>query len=285
MDSNIEKFLDTATEKLRKGQVPNARLDARILLAGVLGCEAGEVLFYNKGMSPAQSQRFFSMIDQRINHKPVDKILGAKGFYKYDFKINENVLSPRPDTEVLVEAAIDYIRLHDVANILDLGTGSGCILLSVLSEFQNLQGCGVDISTKALEVAKNNADILQVSERVSFRHMNWFAENFIDEMGECFDVIVSNPPYIPTEDINSLDDEVRRYDPLSALDGGEDGMESYRKLAQVMPRLLTDNGIVFLEVGIGQAAEVSALFCGYGFKLLQIIKDLNGIERCIILKK
>jgi len=285
MNSNIEMILDTAAARLRKAQIPNARLDARILLAGVLGCEAGAVLFYDKNLTPAQSQRFFSMIDQRVNHKPVDKILGTKGFYKYDFQVDGHVLSPRPDTEVLVEAAIEYIRLHDVGKILDLGAGSGCILLSILSEFPDLKGMGIDVSQPALDVAQKNAAILQVAERVEWKRLSWFSDSFVGDVGETFDVIVSNPPYIPNKEIDELDEEVKNYDPLAALDGGEDGLESYRRLAQVMPLLLNENGTVFLEVGKGQAAEVGCLFCGYGLKLIQIIKDLGGIERCVILKK
>ncbi len=285
MNANIETILDTAVMRLRKAQIPNARLDARILLAGILGCEAGEGLFFDKDLTPAQSQRFFSMIDQRCNHKPVDKILGTKGFYKYDFQVDGHVLSPRPDTEVLVEAAIDYIRLHDVDKVLDLGTGSGCILLSVLSEFSGLNGVGVDVSQPALNVAQKNAEILQVSEQTEWKRLSWFSESFINDVGEVFDVIVSNPPYIPNKEIEELDDEVKNYDPLAALDGGEDGLESYRRLAVVIPSLLKENGMLFLEVGKGQAAEVGCLFCSYGLKLIQIIKDLGGIERCVILKK
>ena len=276
------------------------------------------------------------IINERIQGAPLDKILGTKAFYKHDFCVNNDVLSPRPDTEVLVEAAINIIKnspispllfsgeariarplagsnsgeVHQTSNqqpytILDLGTGSGCILLSILKDCPNTNGVGVDISLKALKIAKQNAANLNLQTRTQFIKADWFSENFSSCVKEeqelsktCFgksseelkqknkqtkfDIIVSNPPYIPSQDILTLEPEVKNHDPILALDGGKDGLNSYRKLAEITPNLLKTNGCILLEVGIGQAADVNTIFQAQGFITLKILPDLSGIPRCLL---
>lgn len=221
-----------------------------------------------------------SFIEARLEGKPICKIIGSKGFYKHDFLVNENVLSPRPDTEILVEKALELLSGDNT--ILELGVGSGCIITSILAELPTLKGVGVDISPKALEVAEKNAKLLGVNDRLTLLNKSWFDESFLCDK---FDVIISNPPYIPTEDIHTLDSAVKDYDPVLALDGGIDGLRDYRQIAKISPLLLKDSGHILLEVGINQAQDVSEIFTSQGFKLVDIIKDLNQIDRCIILQK
>lgn len=224
-------------------------------------------------------------VEQRLASKPICKIIGKKEFYKFSFSVDENVLSPRPDTETLVEAAIEIIKKDKIKNILELGVGSGCIILSLLKEFNYLNGVGIDISKKALEVAKTNASDLDINDRINFINASWFDEDLFDKLNKKFDIIVSNPPYIPSDDILSLDKDVKDYDPIIALDGGEDGLRDYKQISLISQKLLNDNGYIFLEVGIYQSNDVIKIFKNQKFKLVDVIKDLSGVERCIILKK
>ncbi len=285
MNFEIEAILTAAAAKLSKAGIVNSRFDVKVMLAAVLGCKVGEVMLCRSNLTPAQNDAFQTMVAARLKRKPVDKILGNKGFYKYDFAVNSDVLSPRPDTETLVEAVVEYAHIHEVKNILDLGTGSGCIVLSVLAEFPEMNGVGVEISSKALMVAQKNARELGLGRRIRYVHSSWSEDSLLEDINETFDIVVSNPPYICTADIAGLDPEVSNYDPVTALDGGADGLRDYRCLARLMPHLLKDNGMVFLEAGAGQSQEITRIFCNYGFKLVRIIKDLGGIERCVILKK
>jgi release factor glutamine methyltransferase len=219
---------------------------------------------------------------RRVSHEPLDKIIGYKEFYKYKFLVDNNVLSPRPDTEILLEKALNLIEDNKQYEILDLGTGSGCILLSILKEKINTTGVGVDISIKALNKAKENAINLEVTDRAEFINKSWEEEDFVSKQ---FDIIVSNPPYIPTYEIETLDDEVKKHDPMTALDGGEDGLYCYKKIAEITSSILKINGYILLEVGYNQAEDVSEIFQKEGLTLVEIVKDLSGINRCVILKK
>ena len=261
--------------------------EVRLLLGDVLGVEASALMFGEIEMDSAQEKKFHEFIEKRKQHMPIDKILGYRGFYKYDFKVNENVLTPRPDTEILVEAAIEKIEQQgkEKGKILELGVGSGCIICSVLAGFPALNGVGIDISAQALNVAKENAKRLGVGGRVDFRLGNWFDKGFLSSLGAGYDMLLSNPPYIRRKEIEELDEEVKRYDPLLALDGGEDGLDSYRQIALLAPKLVTPGGYVFLEIGEGQAEDVCQIFSKAGFVTEEIKKDLSSIERCVILKK
>jgi release factor glutamine methyltransferase len=195
------------------------------------------------------------------------------------------VLSPRPDTEILLENALKYAPKDKKIKILDLGTGSGCLLISLLKELPLAYGVAADVSESALNVAQKNAANLNVSERIKFIHADWFSPDFCSLIGNTFDIIVTNPPYIPTNDINDLDDEVRLFDPLLALDGGTDGYASYRKIASLIPLLLKSKGYIFIEAGMGQALHINDIFAGFNLQPIDIVPDLAGIDRCIILQK
>ena len=268
------------------GKVSSPRLEARLMIGAVLNQDADSLPLGKLELTAEQYQVLMRLIEQRLAHWPLDKLLRHKDFYKYNFYVDSNVLSPRPDTEILVEQAASILASHpEFGSVLDLGTGSGCILLSLLADFPHLCGVGVDASASALQVAKQNAAALGVSARVDFLHLDWFAADFAARLGRKFALITSNPPYIPSQDIASLDDEVKNHDPLSALDGGADGFDSYRRQAELAPELLQDGGYILLEGGIGQHEQIASVFIQAGLTHISTVPDLAGIPRCIILQK
>ena len=277
-------YFSQIVQRLAQAKIANPRLEARLLLAEVLRCNPAEI-YAGIEVSAEDIKKTEVLLEQRLKHKPLDKILGHREFYKYDFAVNEDVLSPRPDTEILVEAALEILPKLSAAKILDLGCGSGCIIETLLKEIPQAIGCAVDISEKALAVARQNADNLTVSEKLRFVKASWFDTDFTDIIGEKFDMIVSNPPYIPTAEIKNLEVEVKDYDPFTALDGGISGYDSYERIAQTAPKLLKNGGYILLEAGQGQAQKIADIFTAQGFKLLKIVNDLAGIERCVILQK
>ncbi|MBP3686742.1 MAG: peptide chain release factor N(5)-glutamine methyltransferase [Alphaproteobacteria bacterium] len=261
-------------EALIKAHIPSPRLEADIILKHAAPSYPD--------MSQEERQNALQMLKRRLNHEPMDKILGYREFYKSVFKVSRDVLSPRPDTEILVESALELIAKNEVVKILDLGTGSGCILLSLLKENPQAMGTGVDVSAKALEIAKENAKALNLLSQTTFVNKSWTEPDFITET---YDIIVSNPPYIPTEEIATLSTEVKDNDPLSALDGGADGLKCYLEIAEIAPSLLTTGGHILLEIGYNQAEDVIKIFENQGFKLVKAVQDLAQINRCVILKK
>ena len=268
------KLRERLIEELIKAGVSSPRLEADIIIKNTAPSYP-DITF-------EQKDKAIEFLNRRINHEPLDKIIGKRDFYKYCFAVNSDVLSPRPDTEVLVEKAINLVKENELKKIIDLGTGSGCIILSILKDVDNLLGVGVDISDKAIEVAKHNANELDLLDRVSF--VNCDFDNIDTSLGE-FDIIVSNPPYIPLEEFETLDIEVKKYDPKIALVGGSDGLVFYKQIAQRSPLILKKNGYILLEVGYNQAQDVANIFIDNGFTFVEFLKDLAGINRCVILKK
>lgn len=285
MNPELESFVYDLAWKLKRAGIEASRLEARMLTAHVLGIDYRQLSGCETELDDIQKFELENLVAERLTHKPLDKVLGYKGFYKYRFEVSPSVLSPRPDTEILVEAAIQYINDTQSASVLDLGTGSGCILLSILADCPNVKGIGFDKSGEALEIAVRNAYDLEVSDRVKFLQGTWYNDRLGQDLGQTFDVVVSNPPYIKSAEINQLEPEVRDYDPRTALDGGNDGLHDYRQLARVVPQLIREGGALFLEIGEGQADDVVKIFQSAGLVLLQIVKDLSGTDRCIILKK
>lgn len=275
-----EKTID----QLAGAGIDSPRLEARLLIGYVKATDPN-LISSSTSLNEAEQASLEKILEARLKHKPLDKILGHKDFYKYRFKVTEDVLTPRPDTEILVETAVKICREYQMKNLLDLGTGSGCILCSVLKECSEMDGTGVDQSVKALAVAAENAKHMQIEARCRWVCADWFDVDFENKAGRGFDMIVSNPPYIPTKDIATLEPEVKNHDPLKALDGGADGFDSYRKIAGLAGGMLTKHGFVLLEAGCNQAAQIVDIFEQQGFKNVDIIKDLAGIQRCIIFRK
>lgn len=277
-------FFHNLISSLKEAGADSPRLEAGMILSHVM--KTGQnLLSKTDELDEAQRVEIAQIVAKRKAHFPLCKILGEKGFYKYDFLVTEDVLSPRPDTEILVEAAIADAKNLGARKILDLGTGSGCIILSILGDVDSLCGWAVDVSERALKVASANAEKLKLDSRVKFLHASWFDEDLPDRLGTKFDLIVSNPPYIATSEIAELEPEVREHDPLDALDGGNDGLVHYRKIAELAAKIINPGGLIFLEGGLNQEQEIAEVFINQGFSLERIVADYAGINRCIILKK
>ena len=221
------------------------------------------------------------LVARRMKHEPISKIIGVRGFWKSEFITSTDVLDPRPDTETMIDAVRQiYPAQSQKLRILDIGIGSGCILYSLLDEYPNAEGVGVDKSEDALKIARLN----QGKRNAVLFQKDFFQPDWTEGLGK-FDIVVSNPPYIPTGDIQSLAPDVRDYDPMIALDGGQDGLNAYRALAQYIPDILATGGGLFLEVGKGQAKDVISLFEKGKIKHTKIYHDYGGVERIISFKK
>lgn len=270
--------LRRAAECLREAGVPDAMVDARILAAAAFGLSREDMLLEPHRPVDIKAQaRFRCMIDQRCDRAPVARIIGVREFRSLDFRLGAETLEPRPDSETVVEMAVSYGRVMPGAvRILDLGTGTGCLLLSVINELPNATGVGSDIAPGAVETASQNAASLGLADRVRFVRADW-----TDGIDGPFDVILSNPPYISTAEIAELSPEVAMYDPSSALDGGDDGLEAYRALARQVRDVMSPRGVVVLEIGAGQKEDVTGIFEARGFELVGTRTDLGGHVRAL----
>jgi release factor glutamine methyltransferase len=274
--------LQSLFEKLRQDSGVEIKV-LRRMAANVKGLSY-EKIFLTADKLPvalAEKQQIFHLLARYESGEPLSKILNSKFFWKHEFFVNQNVLDPRPETELIIEAALGRFSALDTLNFLDLGTGSGCILLSLLGEFINSNGTGMDISPEAIEVALRNRRTLKI-DRANFIVADW--NNFPDPT-EKFDAIVSNPPYVRTCDIALLDENVRKYDPKIALDGGQDGLEAFVVLARISQELLTSGGLIFFEVGFGQAEKVADLLRRNSYNHITCLKDFNGIDRVVSAEK
>ena len=259
-----------------------ARRDAEIMLSSVLGISTSRLPLFDEPVSPEQLTRFEGHVGRRMTGEPVAYIVGEQEFWSLTFKVNEHTLVPRPDTETLVEVGLQNLQDAAAPRILDLGTGSGCILLSILHETPNGFGVGVDMSLGALKVAKTNAERLELAECCEFKKGDWFSP--VDE-ADLFDLIVSNPPYIETADMQTLMSDVRDYEPATALDGGEDGLQCYRRITADAISFLVPGGKLAVEIGIGQEGAVSRLFEDAGLVDVSVHTDLVGVNRVVAGKK
>ena len=273
------RFIAAAAARLEAAGVEGARRDARLLLAAALGAGPEALLARpERLLDSAEAAHAEALIARRVAREPVARILGKREFWGLAFKVTPAVLDPRPDSETLVRAVLDRLdgRTADL-DILDLGTGSGCLLLALLSELPGARGLGVDISEAALEVARENAGILGFSSRAHFRQSSWGAG-----LEGSWQVIVNNPPYIKETEFEGLAPEVARHDPRLALAGGPDGLDAYRALLPQAARLLAPGGLLALEVGIDQQEAVEALVKSVDLVPLGRVRDLGGIERCLV---
>ncbi len=259
---------------LERAGIEEAALDARLLLEDVCGTDRTALYAHGEQeLTGGQEERYLEKIRHRAERIPLQHILGKTEFMGLTFKVNEDVLCPRPDTEILVEEVLKH--LHDGMRILDIGTGSGCILLSLLHYSNDCQGVGVDISEKALQVAKENAEKLS-ADRASFIRSDLFGG-----VEGVFEIIVSNPPYIRSSEIEHLMPEVRDHDPRAALDGREDGLFFYREITKRAKEYLPGGGMLFYEIGYDQGEAVSRIMRDNGFREVEIIKDFSGLDRVV----
>jgi release factor glutamine methyltransferase len=280
-DASVAECIRLVSQAFRLAQIDSAEADARLL--------TGQALHLTRAQLAAESDRLLearevnvvsALAARRLRHEPVARILGRKEFWSLELQVTPAVLVPRPETETLVETALDAVTTRGLRleklRLLDIGTGSGALLLALLKELPNATGVGTDISADALEVARGNAARHQLGARCTF-----LACDVVDGIAGSFDFILSNPPYIASGEIASLMSEVRDYDPQSALDGGNDGLAFYRRIAAAAPPILAPGGYLIVELGAGQDAAVDALFTKAGLKVIGARKDLAGIVRAL----
>jgi release factor glutamine methyltransferase len=259
-----------------------AALDARLLLLAALAITATDLITRPESLlSPDQAETLASFTRRRLDHEPVARIVGEREFWGLPFRLSAETLVPRPDTETVVETALDLIADRRAPlRIVDFGTGSGCILVALLHELRNATGLGIDLSFGALVTARANAHANGVGTRSRFALSRW-----ADAVSGTFDLVVSNPPYIASGVIPTLDDEVRDYDPRLALDGGPDGLEPYRILLTEAGRLLSPGGLLVVEIGYDQAQDLTSLAGLHDLEILRIAHDLSGTPRCVAMKR
>lgn len=269
------------TKILSENNIPEAALDSRLLLEFV--CSTNRNDLYAHGdmeIEPEKEEAYRNCISRRSERIPLQHITGSQEFMGIEFKVTGDVLVPRQDTEILVEEALRY--LMDGESVLDMCTGSGCILLSVMKYKNAIKGFGVDVSEKALEVARYNYEKLQpeLNGEAQFLESDLF-----EKVEGDYDMILSNPPYIKTKVIDTLETEVRNHDPMLALDGGEDGLEFYRRIVSAAPLHLRDEGMLLVEIGHDQREDVEKLFWDNGFNDIYTVKDLAGLDRVVVGRK
>jgi release factor glutamine methyltransferase len=267
-----------ARERLKAAGVDQPAIDARLMLEAGAGVTRMDILTDpHRELDAGQAATFDGYIERRARREPVSHILGRKGFWKIMLSVTPDVLTPRPDTESILDVVLPAYPEGMRFSVLDLGVGSGAILLAILAERPAARGLGVDTSEEALAVARENAANLDLNDRAAFLRGDWTAGLGDDS----FDVVVSNPPYIPTAHIETLDPEVRDHEPRLALDGGEDGLDAYRLLAPEILRVLKPGGLMAVEIGHDQSAAVEALFRAAGIAQVRTVKDLALRDRVV----
>ena len=278
---NLGLALTKASFFLKKNSIKNHLLDAELLLANVLKISRDKLLLsLEKKLNNEDLKKFNLLLNKRKKNEPIAYINGKKNFWKTEFIVNKSVLIPRPDTEILLEQAIKQSKNKNNFRVLDIGTGSGCIIISLLQEKKNWKGIGVDLSKEAIKIAKINAKIQHLENRIKFVHSD--IDNFFSNK---YDLILSNPPYINKYKINSLDEDVKDFEPVLALDGGPDGYSKIKKVIKRSSKLLKKKGKLILEIGFNQKFKTIILLKKNGFYTNEIYKDLSGKNRCLVSTK
>ncbi|MDA7770371.1 peptide chain release factor N(5)-glutamine methyltransferase [Candidatus Pelagibacter sp.] len=278
---NIETILSKGTSILKKSKISNAQLDSEILLSNSINRDKKHIILNPKELlNSEQKEKFKNLIERRKKGEPVAYLINKKEFWKDEFFVNKDVLIPRPDTELIIEQVLKTFSKDSRLQVLDIGTGSGCILLSVLKERLNFYGTGIDISKKSINVSKFNAKQLSLTNRVKFFHSS--VDNF--KIGK-YDLIVSNPPYIELRDLKYLEKDVINFEPKLALSGGFDGFSKIRKVICKTKTLIKKNGKFILEIGFNQKNKAKKILKEEGFYVNKTIRDYGNNDRCIISTK
>ena len=282
LETSVGALLADATTSLQSGGVPQARRDARLLIAASLEVGIESVVGYpERLLSASQLTRAQDMIARRAAREPVSRILGRREFWGLDFQLSSATLDPRPESETVIEAVLERpVSRRTAPHVLDLGTGSGCLLLALLSALPEASGLGVDLEPAALVTAAANAEALGLAGRCRFAVSDWDSA-----VTGLWDILLCNPPYVTEAQMTQLAPEVAEHDPWGALAGGADGLDAYRRLLPGLPRLLAPGGVAALEIGAGQAAAVGGMALAAGLSTAECRRDLAGIERCLILNE
>ena len=276
----LENTIKQASQLLKNKNIISHELDVQVILSDIMGVTRDFFIANSHiNVSINTIKKFNHAIKRRINREPVAYIIGKKEFWSQDFAVNHATLVPRPETELLIYKVVDFFKNKRI-NVLDIGTGSGCILLSILKELDISRGVGIDISTKAIKTAQINSKNLNLFNQSKFKVFDISKFN----VGK-YDLIVSNPPYIPSKDIKNLSKDIINYEPLVALNGGLDGLDLIRKVIYKSNSLLKRNGLLAIEIGFNQYLKVSSLLKQYGFREMSRQCDYNHNVRCIISTK
>ena len=278
---NIQTLLNQASKTLKQLSNTSSKLDSEILLSKIIKKNRQYlILNSNEELKKENIKSFDYLVKRRKKGEPIAYLINKKEFWKQNFYINQNVLIPRPDTELLVEETLKLFNVNSKLNMLDIGTGSGCILLSILNERRNFFGTGIDISKKAINVARFNAKMHQLSNRVKFYNSD--VDKFL--IGK-YDLVVSNPPYIKRQDLKYLEVDVKGFEPKLALDGGKDGFSKITKVISKTSTLLKKNGRFILEIGFGQKKKILSILKQNNFFINKVVKDYGKNDRCVISTK
>lgn len=279
----VGEMVASVSARLAAAGIENGRLEARLLVGDATGLSAEAMIAEPEAAisDPGVLARVERLTSRRLTREPMSQILGRREFWSLSFKVTSDVLTPRPDSETLVDAVLSIVPDRSAGlRLLDLGVGSGCLLLSLLHALPNARGLGIDRSERALVVARENAQALGLAGRAEMRAGDWGAD-----LPDQYDIVVSNPPYIPSDDIEGLAPEVSEHEPWLALDGGRDGLDAYRSLAGELPFLVREGGWTALEVGQGQAPAVTRLMRAAGFRVERVVADLGGVDRVILARR
>ena len=312
----ISEALSLAKDSFKKHQISSYSIDSLLLLCYCLSCSKEHIIFNSSHvqnptpnvlsritLTQKQEREFLALIKRRCNREPISHLIGKREFFGNDFMVNRNVLDPRADSETLIEMVLEYFVDKNIRlNILELGIGSGCLLCIILQKLFNSQGIGVDISRDALDVAQKNARSLGLSNRIELLQSNWFSNlstinsnpslkssiipnethKIKSICSTSFDLIISNPPYIKSGDIKFLQEEIKLFEPIKALDGGKSGLDCYLAISQNIKNYLKKDAILILEIGQNQESEIIKIFTNNGLRFIKDKKDLSGIIRCLM---
>ncbi len=274
----MNDFINYNLNKLKQKKIPNPEIDLRVLLNNSKNVK-NEIILSNLNLKQIDMELFESLLNRRLSNEPISKIINKKSFWKDNFYVNQFVLDPRPETETIVEQSLNFIENKEAnIKILDIGTGSAAIAISLAREFVNSKITAIDISNKAIEVAKKNIFEKKLNKQIELKKIS------IDFINDKFDLIVSNPPYLTTKEIENISCEIRNYEPNIALDGGEDGLNFYREFAIKVPKLMKPNSYLILEIGEKQFNDCLEIFRVSPLKFHKKIKDLKKKDRIIVFK-
>ena len=276
----LDKIIQEASDTLKKNNISSHELDSQLILAKIMNLSREKLIINNKlTITPINKVKYANAIKRRSKKEPIAYITGYKEFWSENFVVNRSTLVPRPETELLIHKVINFFKDKKI-NILDIGTGSGCILLAILKELNQSRGIGIDVSSKAVQTAKLNSKRLNLTNRSKF-----IVSNVDQYQTGKYDLIVSNPPYIPLKDIKNLSKDIINYEPRLALEGGVDGLDLIKKVIYKSSYLLKKNGLLALEIGFNQYRKTSCILRNFKFREINKVYDYNQNVRCIISTK